>query len=308
LTGGKHFISNDVLFNKSKPIEAIAVKRIPRFSGTLAFLFACVTPWRWAFRIQSHPSKLSFYVHRKDVNGRHIEKYGSREPLLTAWMSDRLNNSPSEGIFVDVGANLGWHAIHAAQCSSVKTVIAFEPDAFNTWLLDRNLILNGIENVVVLNCAVGAANGTAYLHRYKQSNLGRHSLLADYGFGSRVVPLLTLDSALDAIGLSGSRVLILKIDVEGYEPAVIAGAERTLARTDVVVTEWSPGLSRFGDLSTTEMFDRLTTFGFVPHTLTFDGKIDAVASNKLIGVDDQVDVVWVKAKSKTIEASAANLS
>jgi FkbM family methyltransferase len=277
--------------------------RIPRFSRAMAFLFACMTPWRWAFRVRSLPSKLSFYVHWKDVNGRHIAKYGTREPLLTAWMCGYLDGCPSTGIFVDVGANVGWHAVHAAQFSAVKTVIAFEPDAFNAWLLDRNLSLNDTEKVVVFNCAVGADNRTAHLHRYKQSNLGRHSLLADYGFGSRVVPLLTLDKVFEAIGLSESRVLILKIDVEGYEPAVIAGAERTLARTDVVVTEWSPGLSRSGDLSTTEMFDRLTAFGFVPHTLTSDGKIDAVASNKLLDVDDQVDVVWLRAKEVMLQAT-----
>jgi FkbM family methyltransferase len=268
--------------------------RIPRPAGTMAFLLACVTPWRWAFLVRSHPSRLSFYVHWKDVNGRHIAKYGAREPLLTAWMCDYLKGCRSTGIVIDVGANIGWHAVHAAQLSTVTNVIAFEPDAFNAWLLDRNLSLNETEKVVVFNCAVGADDGTARLHRYKQSNLGRHSLLADYGLGSRVVPVLTLDKVLEAIGLSERRVLILKIDVEGYEPAVIAGAKRTLLRTDVVVTEWSPELSRSGDLSTTEMLNRLTAFGFVPHTLTSEGKIDRVASDELIEVDDQVDVIWVK--------------
>jgi hypothetical protein len=40
--------------------------------------------------------------------------------------------------------------------------------------------------------------------------------------------------------------------------------------------------------------NRLTAFGFVPHTLTSEGKIDRVASDELIEVDDQVDVIWVK--------------
>jgi copper homeostasis protein CutC len=51
------------------------------------------------------------------------------------------------------------------------------------------------------------------------------------------------------------------------------------------------------------MFDRLTAFGFVPHTLTSDGKIDAVASNKLLDVDDQVDVVWLRAKEVMLQAT-----
>jgi len=92
-------------------------------------------------------------------------------------MSDYLAMS-SSGVFVDVGANLGWHAIH------------------------------------------------------------------DHGFGSRTVPMTDLDTALDALGLSERRVLILKIDVEGYERAVIAGAKRTLARTEALIIEYSPELSK----------------------------------------------------------------
>jgi len=58
-------------------------------------------------------------------------------------------------------------------------VVAFEPDPFNAWLLDRNLIENGVENVIVSNAAVGAQSGNIRLHRYKSSNYGRHSLLTD---------------------------------------------------------------------------------------------------------------------------------
>ena len=140
--------------------------RIPRPVGTLLFLSAWLTPWRPAFRTRAKQSKLSFFVHRRDLIGRHIAKYGTHEPLLTQWLSAYLATS-SRGIFVDVGANIGWHAIHAAQHKTVETVVAFEPDAFNAWLLDRNLSLNGIGNVVVNTCAVGARPGLIRLHRYR---------------------------------------------------------------------------------------------------------------------------------------------
>lgn len=96
----------------------------------------------------SRTIKTVFFVHRRDLIGRHIAKYGSHEPVLTRWISDYLATS-SRGLFVDVGANLGWYAVHAAQHTAVETVIAFEPDSFNGWLLDRNLSLNGIDNVIV---------------------------------------------------------------------------------------------------------------------------------------------------------------
>src|SRR3981081_2047610 len=108
---------------------------IPRPVGTLLFLLAWLTPLRPAFRIRAKQSELSFFVDRRDLIGRHIAKYGTHEPLLTQWLSDYLT-TPSRGIFVDVGANLGWQVVHAAQHKAVETVVAFEPDAFNAWLLD----------------------------------------------------------------------------------------------------------------------------------------------------------------------------
>ena len=83
---------------------------------------------------------LSFYVHHRDLIGRHIAKYGRHEPIPTGWLNDYLATA-KPGLFVDVGANLGWHAVHAAQHRAVETVVAFEPDPFNAWLLDRNLAL-----------------------------------------------------------------------------------------------------------------------------------------------------------------------
>ena len=86
------------------------------------------------------------------------------------------------------------------------------------WLLDRNLAENGVTNAIVNAAAVGAASGVARLHRYKSSNYGRHSLLTDYGFGSRNVPIVDLDSALERLGLGGRPVAVIKIDVKVTNP------------------------------------------------------------------------------------------
>jgi FkbM family methyltransferase len=247
-----------------------------------------------SFETYAADSKLRFIVQCRDVIGRHIAKYGRFEPQLTDWIGAYLQNRPP-GIVVDVGANLGWHAVHAARHDAVTTVVAFEPDATNAWLLDRNLTINDIDKVVVYPCAVGAALGRAHLHRYKKSNNGRHSLIKNYGLGSRVVPLTDVDSALETLGLSQDRVLLMKIDVEGFEPAVLAGAVRTLARADAVITEYSPQLSRDGDLSVEAMVDRLLSAGFVPHQLA-DGSSRAVKLElkELRRIEYQTDILWIR--------------
>src|SRR5712692_3013980 len=187
---------------------------LPRPIGTLAFLAAWLTPWRAAYRVRAGRSDLVFFLHHRDAIGRHIAKYGTHEPLVTRWLADYLD-AARPGIVVDVGANIGWHALHAAQHRNVEAVIAFEPDPFNAWLLDRSLSANGIEKVVVNACAVGAEPGVARLYRYKSSNFGRHSVVADHGFGSRTVPLTDLDGALARLGYADRAIAAIKIDVEG---------------------------------------------------------------------------------------------
>jgi len=268
--------------------------RIPRPLGTIAFLAAWLMPWRPAFKVRAKKSRLSFYVHCRDIIGRHIAKYGVHEPSITAWIAATLAAAPARGIVVDVGANLGWHSVHAAQFAAVETVVAFEPDPFNAWLLNRNLAINKVIKAVVNVSAVGAQRGRARLYNYRSTNYGRHTLLTDYGYGSCEVPLVDLDSALDVLGLGDRRVLVLKVDVEGYEPAVIEGAARTLARTDAVVLEYSPGLWEAGQASADAMMKRLDAANFAPHRIVDSHRLEPMTMTALREVPGQTDVIWLR--------------
>ena len=53
---------------------------------------------------------------------------GAYEPQMTAWLLANLGKG-SQGIFVDVGANLGWFTLQAARHEQVQRVVAIEPDA-----------------------------------------------------------------------------------------------------------------------------------------------------------------------------------
>jgi FkbM family methyltransferase len=238
------------------------------------------------------------------MNGRHIAKYGTHEPLLTRWLADYLAVAPS-GIVVDIGANIGWHTLHAAQHRNVEAVVAFEPDPFNAWLLDRNLADNEVENVVVDARAVGAKAGIGRLHRYKHSNFGRHTLAGDLGYGSRAVAITDLDGALVAHGLSQLPISLIKINVEGFEPAVISGAGRSLARAAAVVTEYSPTLSDGGGLTGNDMLVLLQAIGFTPFVLRSEGGTSRTSVEEVRGLNRALDIIWVRMDTATPEIKSA---
>uniref|UniRef100_E6VGI4 Methyltransferase FkbM family n=1 Tax=Rhodopseudomonas palustris (strain DX-1) TaxID=652103 RepID=E6VGI4_RHOPX len=253
---------------------------------TTRFYLAAATPWKNSVRTTAAGSGLRFFTSTTDVVGRHLAKYGSHEAELTEWIG-RFLSLAGDGIFVDVGANIGWHTVHAA--SRATRVVAFEPDAYNAWLLDLNVTENGLDNVIVQQAAVGGSDGLAKLHRYKNSNRGRHSLIANGGC-SRTVPLVSLDTALQTLGLQGEPISLIKIDVEGFEPAVISGASATLGRTRAIVTEISPRLSAAGGLSVTEMAAQLAQIGFAPRRLVGQHLVDTSVTE----IDGQLDVIWIR--------------
>lgn len=262
-----------------------------RSCGILAYAAAWLNPGQPVFPARAD-SGLTFHAHRRDAIGRHIAKYGTHEPEITRWIAEQLAASPP-GLFVDAGANIGWHALHAAGSPNVETVVAFEPDLFNAHLLERNVAANGLDKVIVVAAALGERRGTLRLHRYKASNFGRHSAVADHARGSAQVPLVDLDGALSDLSLAERPVSVLKIDVEGYEPAVIAGAARTLKITGAVVLEYSPALSRAGGLSVERMLAALGDAGFTPHALAPDGSLHALDVIELIAREDPIDLIWV---------------
>lgn len=158
----------------------------------------------------------------------------SRFALLPAAVRDDLE------VVVDVGANLGDWTAAILKLRRPASVFAFEPNPAVFERLQARLEPLGVRCV---GAAAGAHAGVAHLHVEAQSELSSLRPLSERGRrihgleGSptrRVeVPLVTLDEELDGI----ASISLLKLDVQGYEDEVIAGARRVLARTRCLVTE-----------------------------------------------------------------------
>jgi FkbM family methyltransferase len=195
----------------------------------------------------------SDHTHRKMLAG-------SYEPSIAAVAHQVLR--PGD-LVVDVGAHIGWFTVLAAGCVGTGGLVrSFEPFPPSFSLLEDNVA--PLPQVAITSTAVGAGTGVLRLGPQPGSDSGSVTAAAGEGDGGIEVPMARLDDLLAADGSVGAErpVRLLKIDVEGFEPEVVAGAPEVLARTEVVLYEVNrPALAA---LSTSEqdLRDAFTEAGF----------------------------------------------
>jgi FkbM family methyltransferase len=132
---------------------------------------------------------------------------------------------------VDIGANIGLYCCIAAdRAPDIGKVVAFEPVPENLGYLRRNLQANGLDaRVVVEEQAVGQMSGKIEIYLLEGST-ARHSASAKNVRNSTtsiMVPAVSIDDYVQR-QLADRPIDLLKVDVEGYDSAVLRGATRTL--------------------------------------------------------------------------------
>lgn len=166
-----------------------------------------------------------FMFNRNDrFIGRSLDYYGE-------WCESELDLllrfcRPGD-VVVDVGANIGSHTVAFANAvGPAGKVYAVEPQRMAFQMLCGNIAANCLNNVHALPKAAGERAGHARIPQLSWNephNFGAVSLAAETSAGEAVDVV-----ALDSLELPSCR--LIKIDVEGMEPAVIAGARSVIEK------------------------------------------------------------------------------
>lgn len=141
------------------------------------------------------------------------------------------------GIVIDVGANTGFYACLAFYASPEARVLAFEPYRAVFDVLGRNIAANQARGrIEPVPLALSSDRGSATLYVPTQEHgLMETSASLEQSFKpahseAQSVDTVTLDTFLAAHVCAEERVSLIKMDVEGHEAAVLAGARQTVAR------------------------------------------------------------------------------
>jgi len=264
--------------------------KINPFDGRRIFLFSKFMAGSNSgfFVTKGKMSGCNFLVHSDDTAASRRIFIGLDDEYLKAvkaidWVKELKGYQITS--FVDVGANLGHVCIPLITKGAVKIAVAFEPDPRNFKTLQCNLLMNGIgDQVVAVNSALGEFPEENLTLEFSDDNHGDHRIRVSKKSGlynesqrqSISVRSTNFDTVLNNRELMGPTqeglsALLIWIDVQGYEGAVVAGAVKALESKPAIALEfWPYGLER------TNNFHKL-----LRNIKTYDGFYDLAQSNPM---------------------------
>ncbi len=223
-----------------KAVSGKGLANLPFATVLYQALYRCLKP-RGIVEISAGGHTL--FVNSRDTGSApYLIMHGQWDPPQTEVFEKLLKPGMT---FVDVGANIGYFTLLAARAvGSTGRVVAFEPDRGNFSLLQNNVERNGYQNVELVQEAVSDKAGTATFY-LKKENLSAHSLVREENTTEVQVETVSLDEFFKNKPIPD----VIKIDVEGAEPAVLIGMHDILAKSEkmAVITEFYPrAIASFG--------------------------------------------------------------
>lgn len=180
-----------------------------------------------------HRCGLDFILPRGDFGVTfEAESTGSYEPVTTS----KLESILKEGMtFVDIGAHVGLFSLPALHWVGASgKVISFEPHPDNYVMFLENARINGLKDrLIAVQSAISDTKETVQLHT-STFNTGDHQLFHKGGRDSIEIECTTLDEYFP----NGTKVDVIKMDVQGAEASAFRGMKRVLEDNQDIQVIW----------------------------------------------------------------------
>ena len=182
--------------------------------------------------------------------------------------------------FLDVGANIGYYtALGSHSVGPEGKVISIEPVPGSFSYLEQTISANNSRNIQAFQ--VAASDRTTQLPLYiSTENRGDNRLYASSEARTEVlVKTQPIDELLSENDIN--QVDLIKIDVQGYEPMVIAGLNKTISKSQqiILITEfWPKGIREAGG-DAKVFLNNLRNLGLTLYELKNDGEVSEISDD-----------------------------
>lgn len=196
--------------------------------GEILFRIFAAIGWQIYKRIFTFPivlpldNGLSYIADPRAVNSTGVIYTKIYESTYVSFIREHCKKG---GILIDIGAHTGLYTLLLN--SQFSKSILFEPDPNTCKLLRKNIAINLLENVSIIQAAASNFSGMGSL-KVEGDYCGTNHLIRNDDQESRAisVDLLTIDNVISNLAIS--RVDLIKIDTEGHELEVLQGCRGVL--------------------------------------------------------------------------------
>ena len=191
-----------------------------------------------------------------------LDKNGKWESIETNFI---LNNFPPNGVFMDIGANIGYFSLVVAKQFNNAKVYAVEPVSKTYEILCKNIAFNQYqEKIIPINSAVGNQQGVVdIIDNWGPKNhifVDSLNLSKNQKHSHETVEVRTLDNIVNKLEIS--EIDLIKVDIEGYESYFIDGAKQTLSQLPLLLIEIQQKRSQIFGKQAKQVIESLLGFGY----------------------------------------------
>jgi len=195
--------------------------------------------------------------------------YTKQEHSAEDNIKEYIDSLPKDSIFYDLGANLGWFSLYAANLG--LQVYAFEVDKNNFFGLQKNIEANPnlLDKIFIFNQGIADKKRNINL-RFSDDTIGGHHKtleLPNFSATSGIIANKKIEIIVDSLDniIKDNNLPFpdhLKVDIDGSEYAFLLGANEILNHAKSMVIEFWTESEYYN-----ESIRILNTFGFKQKTI-----------------------------------------
>ncbi|MBU3578636.1 FkbM family methyltransferase [Polynucleobacter sp. 73C-SIWE] len=180
-------------------------------------------------------------------------------------------------IFLDLGSHIGFYALIAARIvGETGHVYAFEPTPATRDTLDKNVIDNGLKNIITVE-SFGVSDCSKNVNFIVNSDSSECNKISQFDEGvENLIKIKTISIDKYAIINSIKKINLVKMDIEGAEYQAIIGMRKIISENPDIklIFEYNRKIMNENGSSRVNIFNILKELGFNKFTIIYRGEID----------------------------------
>jgi len=185
-------------------------------------------------------------LHQKYLYAALISNYNIPKYYLLFWddlivfheifienVYNRGINIENGDIILDIGASMGWYACKVSELAGERgKIIAIEPNPYNYYYLKKNVKINNLNNIILLNLGIWSCKKKLKFRCNKYGSSLKNIINSRENNNIIEIDVDTIDNIVSNLKLE--RVNLIQMDIEGSEIEALKGAKETLKKSDTI--------------------------------------------------------------------------